>query len=118
MQWCDPNSLDWFRFLLMEACAPVLIVGTLGLEYKQHNPTLSNFLHTLGDSVQITQIELGMLNYAKTVELAEQLTRKKISPEQAAWLYQETEGNPWFVVEMLYVAGWQCITTGWTALPP
>src|SRR2546423_13435948 len=49
----------------------------------------------------VTEIALGPLSTAETTSLAEHIMGPQLDPAMIDTLYQETEGNPLFVVEMV-----------------
>jgi serine/threonine protein kinase len=100
LQWCDRETLAWLHyFLRFDKHARVLILGTLRLEEMTSDHPLESLLVTLRRSGQMTEIPLGPLNAAETSSLAAQVAGQDLALDQAADLYQETEGNPLFVVE-------------------
>ena len=68
---------------------------------------LQSFLSALRRDGQITELEVGPLNASETAAVAEAVAGHSLSPEEAGQLFQETEGNPLFVVESVRAgAGW------------
>jgi tetratricopeptide (TPR) repeat protein len=100
LQWCDHETLAWLHYLLRYAPqAPLLIVGTVRPEEVNNEHPLTTLLLELRSTDQVTEVELDPLTGDETTALATQVTGKNLSPEMAQRLYQETEGNPLFVVE-------------------
>ncbi|MFN8493475.1 MAG: BTAD domain-containing putative transcriptional regulator [Caldilineaceae bacterium] len=100
LQWCDHETLAWLHYLLRYAPqTPLLIVGTVRPEEVNHDHPLTNLLLDLRSTAQVTEMELGPLTLDETTTLAAQVTRQNLSTDLAQRLYQETEGNPLFVVE-------------------
>ena len=102
LQWCDRETLAWIHYLLrFDQHARLLIVGTKRLEERLMNQPLESLLVSLRRDGQVSEIPLGPLDAAETVTLAEHVAGRALSPELAAQLYQETEGNALFVVETM-----------------
>jgi len=107
LQWCDQETLEWLHFFLRnnpQAC--VLVVATVRTGELGPDHPLLLFLHSLQTSTHLLDIELTPLSDTETAELAARLTDDSFTPEQAARLYQETEGNPFFVVETVRAGIW------------
>ena len=102
LQWCDRETLAWLHYLLrFDPNARLLIVGTLRVEELSTNRPLESVLMSLRRDRQVSEIVLGPLDAAETAALASYVVGRNLSPELAANLYQETEGNPLFVVETM-----------------
>ncbi len=102
LQWCDRETLAWIHYLLrFDQYARLLIVGTQRLEERLINQPLESLLVSLRRDGQVSEIPLGPLEAVETVALAEYVAGRTLSPELAAHLYQETEGNALFVVETM-----------------
>lgn len=100
LQWCDQDTLEWLHYLLrFDAESPWLLIGTVRIEEVGPTHPLTAFLLDLRCTGQVTEIMLGPLDADETKELAEYVAAKTLAPHQAAALHQETEGNPFFVVE-------------------
>ncbi len=102
VQWCDRETLAWVHYLLrFDPHACLLIVGTLRLAERSTNQPLESLLGSLRREGLVSEIPLGPLDAAETAALAGYVTGRILSPALAAHLYQETEGNPLFVVETM-----------------
>ena len=101
LQWCDRDTLEWLHYLLrFDPQARLLVVATLRAEELAPDHPLPVLLESLRCSEELTEIELGPLNEAETLSLAEGVAGRKLDPALAAPLYQGSEGNPLFVVQM------------------
>jgi tetratricopeptide (TPR) repeat protein len=100
LQWSDQETLEWLHYLLrFDSGAPLLVVATLRLgEVPDNHPVAAFVLELRRDGV-CTDIELGPLDEAQTATLAAHVAGQAYAPGQAAQLFQDTEGNPLFVVE-------------------
>ncbi len=100
MHWGDQGTLEWLHYLLrFDTQAPLLLVGTLRPEEMTAEHPLRSALLALQRNKQVTEIHLNPLDAAETTMLAEHVARRPLDPGGVATLYQETEGNPLFVVE-------------------
>lgn len=106
IEWCNRDTLDWIVYLLKSQIeiAPkthLLVIGTLRIGESVENHLLETFQDDLQRADKITEIELGSLNETETVALGRAILGEEINPAWGSGLYQETEGNPLFVVEMV-----------------
>ena len=102
LQWCDQETLEWLHYLLrFDPRARVLIIGTLRPEEVIREHPLATLLASLRSSRQVTEIVLEPLNASETASLASEVTRQQLTPKLVTDLYQETEGNPLFIVETM-----------------
>ena len=100
LQWCDRDTLEWIHFLLrMDCTARFLIVGAYRSEEVLEKHPLVSTLQALRLTGQVTEIELEPLDETDTFSLARQVAIVEINRQTAQFIYQETEGNPLFVVE-------------------
>ena len=65
------------------------------------NRFLTTLLWHLRQDRQFTEISLATLSAQDTARLATNITGCEVNANQAAHLYNETEGNPLFVVEIV-----------------
>lgn len=102
LQWCDTETLEWLHFLLrFQPHHPLLIVGTARSgESPPHSP-LEGLERQLRAEDKISVIELSPLDAAETGKLAAQVQGYELDETANVHLYRETEGNPFFVVEMV-----------------
>ena len=113
LQWCDRDTLEWLYYLahfVRESQSPtnghaprgrgrLLLVGTVRTEEVEDKHPLHSLLLALQRDEQVTELPLGPLAADETAALAAAITGQTLTPAQSADLYQETEGNPLFVVE-------------------
>lgn len=101
LQWCDPDTLGWLRFLLrFDTSASVLVLGTFRSEEVDDKHPLMGVLRDVQHTNQLSQIELKRLDAAESAHLAEHILQRDMALSEATRLYRDTEGNPLFVVEM------------------
>ncbi|MCE7979581.1 MAG: 6-hydroxy-D-nicotine oxidase [Caldilinea sp. CFX5] len=101
LQWCDQETLAWLHFLLRYAAqTPLLVIGTARTA-ETDSDALAAWLADLQRSARFTTIELAPLTEQETAALVGQMADGPMAPSVAKQLYQETEGNPLFVVEMM-----------------
>ncbi len=101
LQWCDRDSLAWLHYLLRyDPTFPLLVVCTLRAG-EDSSPELAASLAGLRRDGLVAEIELGPLDGASTVALAESVAGRSVDAELAGQIYAGSEGNPLFVVEMI-----------------
>jgi DNA-binding SARP family transcriptional activator/predicted ATPase len=99
-QWCDADTLAWVQVLLRFAPrARLLVVGTARAEEMDAGHPVAGLRLSLQHEDQWREIELGPLAAEETAALAAQVAAHKLTAAQSAAIYQQTEGNPLFVVE-------------------
>jgi DNA-binding SARP family transcriptional activator/tetratricopeptide (TPR) repeat protein len=106
IQWCDRDTLDWLHYVLQSHIAVnskerLLVVASLRTEEMLSSPATESLLVELRRADQLTEIELSPLNEATTLLLASRFAGHELNPAVASQLFQESEGNPLFVVEMV-----------------
>ena len=102
LQWCDEESLLLLQFLFDFAPrARLLIVGTARPEEITPDHALAVLRRNLQQHEQLVEINLEPLSAAEAATLAAQVSGRELKPEMANQLYQETEGNPLFIVEAM-----------------
>src|SRR5713226_2127669 len=102
VQWCDQETLEWLHFLLrFDPMARLLVVGCAREEELPPHHPLRNFLLHLRNTAAVTEIALQPLDAAETGKLASQVAKHELDLDSVMHLYQETRGNPLFVVEMV-----------------
>ncbi|BCL78005.1 AAA family ATPase [Ktedonobacteria bacterium brp13] len=102
LHWCDQETLEWLLYLLHSGSdARLLFVGTVRAEEISSEHPLVAFLSALQRDGLVTEIPLGPLTLTETTSLAEYMLGSQLDPAMSNTLYKETEGNPFFVVEML-----------------
>jgi len=102
LQWCDRDTLEWLRYLLRpERNAPLLLIGTLRSDERADSPHLLSLLTALARDSQLVEIALERLTREETAALATRLAGDGLDAPAIGRLFQETQGNPLFVVESL-----------------
>jgi predicted ATPase len=102
VQWCDQETLEWLHFLLrFDPTARLLVIGCARAEeLPPHHPLRTLLLH-LRTTAGVTEIALQPLDAAETGRLAAQVANRELDMGLVMHLFQETEGYPLFVVEMV-----------------
>lgn len=100
LQWADPGTLEWLRFLLHDAPhARLLIVATVRDEEPAADHPWHRLRLALLESGQLTELRLRPLRRGETAALAGHVAGRDLTGPEAEWVFSETEGNPLFVVE-------------------
>jgi DNA-binding CsgD family transcriptional regulator/tetratricopeptide (TPR) repeat protein len=100
LHWADDATLDVIRLLARKVeSAPVLIVGTYRDDQIDRSHPLRVLIGDLATSPAVARLSLGPLSPTAVADLA--------SPYDldAAELYRNTGGNPFFVTEVLAAGG-------------
>jgi tetratricopeptide (TPR) repeat protein len=102
LQWCDGATLEWLRFLMHFAPrGRLLVIGTVRVDEPGPDHPWTRLRLALLESGQLTEVALGPLDRSATAALAGQLAEGDLSPAQIEAVFEETSGNPLFVVEAM-----------------
>lgn len=105
-QWCDRDTLDWLHHVLTakrghEVRPQVLVAATLRNEAYEKGSPVAAWQAQLAHAGRLEEIELGPLSPEATMALAGHVAGQPLDPALGPLLYQGTEGNPLFIVEMV-----------------
>jgi class 3 adenylate cyclase len=105
LQWADSGSLALLRHLTAaEHVMRVLVLGTFRDSELPQSPELRETLGTLWRHQGVSRIELGGLDSSGVRSLLEAVSRQHLDAfglGLAEAVHRETDGNPFFVTEML-----------------
>jgi predicted ATPase/DNA-binding SARP family transcriptional activator len=112
LQWADASSLDVLHYLCRrwaESKSPILLLLNVRSETLAITPELAEWLSGLGRDLPVTRLALDPLTPEETVQLIrslapEELTGQAQRPDVerfGRWLYAETGGQPFFLLETL-----------------
>jgi DNA-binding SARP family transcriptional activator len=102
VHWSDRETLQFLHYLLrVDPRARLLIAATARREEIDDRHPLNDLITGLHAIERLTEIELERLSREETAELAGRLAGHALAERRADQLYDETEGNPLFVVEAL-----------------
>ncbi|HET9110684.1 MAG TPA: AAA family ATPase, partial [Ktedonobacterales bacterium] len=100
LQWCDQETLEWLHFLQrFDARARLLILGMARSEETPPLHPLHALLLHLRPAVSVTEIALRPLDAAETAQMAAHMIDRQLDVRAALRLFDETEGNPLFIIE-------------------
>lgn len=100
LQWCDRETLAWLRFLMEhDSDVRLLILATLRFEELDPDDPLASVVSDLRRAGCLKEINLERLDHTSTVSLAANISGEDIDDQFGSRLFQETEGNPLFIVE-------------------
>jgi DNA-binding SARP family transcriptional activator len=101
LHWADANTLAWLHFLMRQKHdAGILFLATHRSDEIVPGHPLPAWQHELARTVPVRHIALSRLDASATATLASHLLREDLDTAAAHALYQVTEGNPLFTVEM------------------
>ncbi len=108
VQWSDVASLDVLRYVgrrWTQVGAPVLLLFCLRTEALATTPALADWLLSLRRDLEVAVFDLGPLTIDDTRRLLLGLgAGPTLTPETeqfARWIFAETSGQPFYVVETL-----------------
>lgn len=100
LQWADSETLDWLHYLVrLQRRARLLIVGTIRSEEVLPGEALHQLLLQLRRSDELVEVALDRFDQATTAKLVTTLTGQALDAQATADFFEQTEGNPLFIVE-------------------
>ncbi len=111
VQWADAASLDVLHYLarrFAESKTPALLLLTLRMEERDLRPALAEWRAGMERSAPLTHLPLGPLTTEDVLRLLQALGgkdgRRAANLERfGQWLFAETEGQPFYLMETLKV---------------
>jgi DNA-binding CsgD family transcriptional regulator/tetratricopeptide (TPR) repeat protein len=104
LHWADAPSLALLEFLSEELLRNrLLIVGTYRDAGASGKTPLSNTLGGLGRDADVQRVPLTGLSQTAISKVAELLCKVSLSESAIKMIYQQTDGNPLFVIELIKV---------------
>jgi len=101
VQWADSGTLQLMQYLARHTRhARLMIVVTFRDITPEEAPFLHKILLDLNREQIATHLKLSRLGHAETSELLFAIFSKEITPEFLDGIYNETEGNPFFIEEV------------------
>ena len=104
LQWCDLDTLAWLQFFLECVQIPLLVVGTLRSDELETDHPWRHLQQQLQRQDRLTTIQLAPLTHQATADLARQVKQTAFEAGLIERLFQDTGGNPLFVIESASVA--------------
>ncbi|HEY6407325.1 MAG TPA: AAA family ATPase [Ktedonobacteraceae bacterium] len=112
LQWADASSLDLLHYVcrsFVARSAPILLLFSLRSETLAHAPELTDWVASLERDVPVTRMALGPLTSEETAHLFRSLAHVEVTGQVedpaterfGRWLYAETGGQPFFIMETL-----------------
>src|SRR6202011_4162452 len=114
VQWADAASLDVLHYLarrFAESKTPALLLLTLRIGEREKSPELAEWRTGMERAVPLTRLQLGPLASEDIVRLLQTFAEAGGKDGRSAanlerfgqWLFGETEGQPFYVIETLKV---------------
>ncbi|MBS3817426.1 MAG: tetratricopeptide repeat protein [Candidatus Thermoplasmatota archaeon] len=106
LQWIDDSSAQLLHHLARNISDNrIFLLGAFRpeeLRYERENPPLENTLNRMKEEKVLSIIEINRLDQQSVSELVKDYLERKDLPEEFIWtLYRESEGNPFYVIEIL-----------------
>jgi tetratricopeptide (TPR) repeat protein len=103
LQWCDRETLDLVYYIVGRTPPgrSLVVVGTVRTEEIGPEHPLHSLTNRLTALDRIARIDLRRLDETTTTMLAEQASGRTLTSDEAADVFQRTDGNPLFVLETL-----------------
>jgi DNA-binding SARP family transcriptional activator len=103
IQWADPGTLLCLHYLTRHIVRDrIALFLSLRRENLSTDVELDTLLHSFRREAHFTNLSLGRLSEADTTTMLAQMTSTSRHANRFGhWLYQETDGNPFFVISLL-----------------
>jgi DNA-binding SARP family transcriptional activator len=108
LQWADECSLEWLQYAAHRWAGsdrPVLLVLTIRSDDLATSPPLAHWLSALGHDLPVTRVDLESLTLDETREMIASFglfpEREQAEQEFGRALFEETRGQPFFIVQTL-----------------
>ncbi|HEY54507.1 MAG TPA: AAA family ATPase, partial [Caldilineae bacterium] len=103
LHWADASTLDLLHYLLRNlAGAPIWLVGTYRPEEVGLDHLLTRLRQGLSRDHLVDHLTLSPLSPAAVSEIAHSLVGDEAAKALGDFLYRESEGNPFFLIETVY----------------
>ena len=107
VQWADPETLGWLRYLLRrDPSARLLVVATIRVEQIDPPHPFWALYRDLQRDGQLETINLGPLTASESTSLANRTAERALAPADTERLFRHTEGHPLFIVESIRSGRW------------
>ncbi|HEY4970638.1 MAG TPA: AAA family ATPase [Steroidobacteraceae bacterium] len=104
LHWADAPSLSLLEFLSQEMLrSRLLIVATYRDGDASRKTPLQSALGGLSRDSDVERVQLGGLSQTAIGEVAERLSGLSLSESALKMIYQQTDGNPLFAIELIKV---------------
>jgi DNA-binding SARP family transcriptional activator/tetratricopeptide (TPR) repeat protein len=115
LQWCDTDTVELCGYLVDSSpSAALLVAATARDDDPAGEDAVTRLRRHLAPAGAVSTIALGPLDPASTAAMAAAVGERALGADAAARLWEETEGNPLFVVEAVRAG----LGTGPVALTP
>ncbi|HEX8917430.1 MAG TPA: BREX system ATP-binding domain-containing protein [Chloroflexota bacterium] len=103
LQWSDVSSLELFVYLSRRTRSrPVLMVGTYRDSDLEAGQPVANAVYDLERQGLVDRVAIQKLNTIQAAALISQSIDGEVSEDVVSMLHESTEGNPFFIKEMLH----------------
>lgn len=106
LHWADPTSLELLQYLTRRiATVPILVLGTYRSDEMPARHGMRRLLVALSQERLGYQLSLKPLTRSDVAEMARLMTNRELSPAALDSLWERSQGNPFYVEELLGAAG-------------
>ncbi|NOZ71794.1 MAG: AAA family ATPase [Chloroflexi bacterium] len=103
LHWADASTLDLLHYLLRQLHGtPIWIVGTYRPEEVGPDHLLTRLRQGLNRDHLVNHLSLPPLSAVAVTDIAQSLVKGEAGVSLGDFLYHESEGNPFILVEMVY----------------
>ncbi len=103
IHWADDASLELLSFLIRSIKDKRILFLFTFRDEEREKPSLKNFLKSLTKEENYEEIQLERLRKRDVSKILKSILGVTVPEELVSYIYAETEGNPFFVIE--YIRG-------------
>ena len=105
LHWADAESVQLFGRLATRQDLPIVLIGTVRLEDIDRRHPVAGLFAELQRTVSLTSVELGRLSRRELGDMLRIIFSKPVSERAIDALHSRTQGNAFFVEELLDTCG-------------
>jgi DNA-binding SARP family transcriptional activator/predicted ATPase len=117
LQWADVPSLELLRFVATQLRDAQILVVAIHRDVESHlHDPLAQTLGALAREPIVRRMTLGGLEAEDVARFLHQATGMKPPPETVDSVHRRTDGNPFFLSELVHLLDSEGATRDWSAL--
>ncbi len=103
LQWADGPTRDLLRFTVRSIAAPVLLLLTCRYDEIGRGHPVRGLLADLEQTRRVARVDVTRLSREQVSAQLTQVLDREVGPDQAEWVFERSEGVPFYVEELAHV---------------